>query len=111
MLVYLLTYFILLLKDKIICVDYSRKIVKYKDENGNIITDIKISKLLPLLCLSIYNKVKECINNILNEHKNKIINDDICLLKAHIHEIITKPVCNNIFKQKIVETLCAKIKM
>jgi hypothetical protein len=46
-------------KDRIVCVDYARRKAKYKDENGEIITDPKLAKLTRLLFQSIAEKNKE----------------------------------------------------
>jgi hypothetical protein len=50
-------------KDRIVCVDYARRKAKYKDENGNIITDPKLTKLTKLLFQSIAEKNKELAIN------------------------------------------------
>jgi hypothetical protein len=50
-------------KDRIVCVDYARRKAKYKDENGAIITDPKLTRLTKLLFRSIAEKNKELAIN------------------------------------------------
>ena len=49
------------LKDRLICVDYSRRKVKFKDKDGNIITDPEMTNLATKLFNSIKDKNKELI--------------------------------------------------
>jgi hypothetical protein len=49
------------LKDRVLCVDYSRRKVKFKDTEGNIITDPEMSNLATKFFNSIKNKNKELI--------------------------------------------------
>ncbi len=49
-------------KDGIICVDFSRKKIMYKDGGGDIITDIGMNKLGQKLFSSIMNKTKELLD-------------------------------------------------
>ena len=65
------------LKDKMICVDYSRRKVKFKDKDGNIITDLEMSGLATKFFNSIKDKNKELICLYANELKEKLGDDDI----------------------------------
>jgi hypothetical protein len=57
------------LKDKIICVDYARKKVKYKDEEGNLVDDPEMTKLAKKFFMAIetYN------NNLLTNYNAEIL--------------------------------------
>ena len=55
------------LHNRIACVDYSRKKVKYKDENGNIISDPEMTKLSTKLFSSILAKNRELITKYVDE--------------------------------------------
>jgi hypothetical protein len=44
------------LKDKIVCTDFSRRKLKYKDENGNLIEDPEMIKLSQKLFKAIEEK-------------------------------------------------------
>jgi hypothetical protein len=65
------------LKDKMICVDYSRRKVKFKDKDGNVITDPEMSGLATNFFNSIKDKNKELICLYANELKEKLGDDDI----------------------------------
>lgn len=49
------------LKDRLICVDYARRKVKFKDRDGNVITDPEMSNLATKFFNSIKDKNKELI--------------------------------------------------
>lgn len=49
------------LKDKLLCVDYARRKVKFKDKDGNIITDPEMTNLATKFFNSIKDKNKELI--------------------------------------------------
>jgi len=49
------------LKDRLICVDYARRKVKFKDRDGNVITDPEMTNLATKFFNSIKNKNKELI--------------------------------------------------
>ena len=53
-------------KNRIICVDYARRKIKYKDSDGNIITDPEMSKLSSKLFDSIKSRNKELTLEFLN---------------------------------------------
>ena len=64
------------LHNRIACVDYSRKKIKYKDENGNIISDPEMIKLSTKLFSSILNKNKELITQYIDEITYSSLNPD-----------------------------------
>jgi hypothetical protein len=65
------------LKDKMICVDYSRRKVKFKDKDGNVITDPDMTELTLKFFNSIKDKNKELISMYVNELKEKLGCTDI----------------------------------
>ena len=65
------------LKDKMICVDYSRRKVKFKDKDGNVITDPEMAGLSTKFFNSIKDKNKELVCLYANELKEKLGDDDI----------------------------------
>ena len=64
------------LHNRIACVDYSRKKVKYKDENGNVVSDPDMIKLSTKLFSSILVKNKELIKQYVNEVTYSTLNPD-----------------------------------
>ena len=64
------------LNNRVACVDYSRKKVKYKDENGNIISDPEMMKLSMKLFSSILTKNKELITKYVDEVTYSSLNPD-----------------------------------
>ena len=55
------------LKDKIVCTDFSRKRIKYKDEAGNLIDDPEMVKLAQKLFKAIEDKNTTLINEYIHE--------------------------------------------
>ena len=64
------------LKDKMVCVDYSRRKIKFKDKDGNVITDPEMTGLASKFFNSIKDKNKELICLYATELKDKL-GDDI----------------------------------
>lgn len=65
-------------KDRIVCVDYSRKKIKYKDQDNNIIEDPEMLKLSRKFFQAIEGKNTEIIENqlqILHEQLEELNND------------------------------------
>jgi len=52
------------LKDRIACVDYSRRKIKFKDIEGNIITDPEMTKLAPMFFDSIKDKSSQLVYDL-----------------------------------------------
>jgi hypothetical protein len=52
------------LKDRIACVDYSRRKIKFKDTEGNIITDPEMAKLAPMFFDSIKDKSSQLVYSL-----------------------------------------------
>lgn len=51
------------LKDRVICVDYSRRKIKFKDHLGNVVTDPEMAKLAPMFFENIKAKSSELVYN------------------------------------------------
>ena len=71
------------LKDRVCCVDYARRKVKFKDPNGNVITDPEMSTLATKFFQSIKDKNKDLIieyGTKLNEHLGEHLQDLIDIL-------------------------------
>ena len=49
------------LKDRVVCVDYSRRKLKFKDKEGNVVTDPEMAKLAPMFFNSIRDKSGDII--------------------------------------------------
>lgn len=60
------------LKNKVICVDYSRRKVKFKNRDGDIITDPEMTSLATKFFNSIKDKNKELVCMCANELKEKL---------------------------------------
>jgi hypothetical protein len=54
------------LKDRVICVDYARRKIKFKDQEGNVITDPEMAKLAPMFFENIKNKSSELVYGLNN---------------------------------------------
>ena len=123
-------------KDRIVCVDYSRKKIKYKDEDDNIIDDMEMAKLSHKFFKAIETKNTELsveqINILgeqlmrLNNNPNNDMDEDeteefqkqsdkivegICLYRSSKLDIIdaskgNRPEICNDF----IKTICAKVK-
>ena len=65
------------LKDSMVCSDYSRRKVKFKDKDGNVITDPEMTTLARKFFNSIKVKNKELICKSANELKEKLGDDNV----------------------------------
>jgi uncharacterized C2H2 Zn-finger protein len=65
------------LKDRVICSDYSRRKVKFKDKDGNVITDPEMTTLARKFFHSIKEKNKELICKSANELKERLGDDNV----------------------------------
>lgn len=52
------------LKDRIACVDYSRRKIKFKDKDGSLVTDPEMVKLAPMFFNSIKDKSSELVYSL-----------------------------------------------
>jgi hypothetical protein len=57
------------LKDKVLCVDYARRKIKYKDEEGNLVDDPEMTKL----CQKFFIAIESHNNNLLNTYNTSIL--------------------------------------
>ena len=60
------------LKDRLVCTDTSRKKGKYKDSDGNIVSDPEMSTITKKLFLAIKDRNSELITEYANDLKNKL---------------------------------------
>lgn len=60
------------LKDRIVCTDLSRKKGKYKDSDGNILSDAEMSKITKRIFSSIKERNNELIDEYVELLKNKL---------------------------------------
>ena len=60
------------LKDRVVCTDFSRRKLKYKDENGEVITDPDMTSLSKLLFKSIKDRNKELSIRYIEELNQKM---------------------------------------
>ena len=65
------------LKNRMICSDYSRRKIKFKDKDGNIITDPEMSTLAKKFFNSIKDKNKELICQSANELKERLGDENV----------------------------------
>jgi hypothetical protein len=65
------------LKDRMLCSDYSRRKVKFKDNDGNVITDPEMTTLVVKFFDSIKDKNRELIRKYANEAKEKLGDDNV----------------------------------
>jgi hypothetical protein len=95
-----LTYIVM--KDKIICTDFSRRMITYKDENGNIIVDPKMDEFARKVFTEIQPKCDEltqtCVNKIIERleqttkelciDKESMNNSDILIFERATDKIL-----------------------
>ena len=102
------------LKDSVVCVDYARRKVKYKDEEGNIITDPKMTKLMTQLCNSVKTKnktlIEEYTNKLLQNHNvsNEVMQE---ILKIFEYKTAIDEGCNGVktdFHNNFIKYVCSK---
>jgi hypothetical protein len=104
------------LRDAVVCTDFARRKVKYKDEDGDIITDPDMYNILYFLFNSIKEKnieltkqyVEELLDKIKNENKeyfelllNRFTDQDIKFFE------MLKGVKNELYHE-IVKLICTK---
>jgi hypothetical protein len=56
------------LRDRVVCVDYARRKIKFKDSDGNIITDPEMNRLAMLF----YNSIKDKNRQLVEECKRQL---------------------------------------
>lgn len=65
------------LKDRMVCSDYSRRKIKFKDKDGKVITDPEMNTLAVKFFESINDKNRELIRKYANEAKEKLGDDNV----------------------------------
>jgi predicted transcriptional regulator len=65
------------LKDRMLCSDYSRRKVKFKDKDGKVVTDPEMNTLALKFFESIKDKNRELIRRYANEAKEKLGDDNV----------------------------------
>jgi hypothetical protein len=70
------------LKDKIICVDYARRKVKYKDENGKLVNDPEMTKISQ----KFFNAIEDSNNELIKEY-NKVVLEQLLRISEGNEEI------------------------
>ena len=65
------------LKNRVLCSDYSRRKVKFKDRDGNVITDPEMTTLAKKFFKSIHEKNKELICKSANELKERLGDENV----------------------------------
>lgn len=65
------------LKDRVLCSDYARRKVKFKDKDGNVITDPEMTTLAKKFFKSIHEKNKELICKSVNELKERLGDENV----------------------------------
>lgn len=78
------------LKDRVICTDFSRRKLKYKNENGEIVTDPELTNLSELLFKSIKDRNKELTVQYTKELTNRFANKNDLLEVSYFMELATK---------------------
>ena len=65
------------LKDRVACVDYSRRIMKFKDKEGVVITDPEMARLAPMFFESIQDKSSELVFNLNTPNMDSVIFEEV----------------------------------
>jgi hypothetical protein len=68
------------LKDRIACVDYSRRKIKFKDREGNLITDPEMTKLAPMFFDSIKDKSSQLVYSLNNADMDSSMFEEVAKL-------------------------------
>lgn len=68
------------LKDRIACVDYSRRKIKFKDTDGNVVADPEMSKLAPMFFESIKNKSSELVHGLNTPDMDSAMFESVAML-------------------------------
>ena len=68
------------LKDRIACVDYSRRKIKFKDKDGNLITDPEMVKLAPMFFESIKDKSSQLVYSLNNKEMDSCMFEEVAKL-------------------------------
>ena len=100
------------LKENVVCVDYARRKVKYKDKDGNLVTDPEMLRLLPNLLTLLSPKSTELIDlargQIKNESKTMSYEENLklAIMKTLVNDASNG--CCNEFHNEMVKYICGK---
>lgn len=64
------------MKNRIVCVDYSRRKIVYKDEDGELVSDPEMSKLAPKLFRAIEERNTHLIEEYIKELRKQLFQSD-----------------------------------
>lgn len=78
------------LKDRVVCTDFSRRKLKYKNEHGEIVTDPELTNLSELLFKSVKERNKELAMQYTKELTNRFANKNDPLEVSYFMELATK---------------------
>lgn len=107
-------------KDKLVCVDYARRKIKYKNTNGDLITDPNLVKITPMFFNSIWSKNTEIANKFCNdlikqqikasEEQSKIFSDQLYHI-VDLKEAMTEASDGiaNEFQTDWIRAVCGKL--
>ena len=99
------------LKDKMICVDYSRRKVKFKDKDGNVITDPEMANLATKFFNSIKDKNKELIIECSNKLKENFGDEIDTIVKIFDYKIAVDKGCDgekSEFHHDFIRQMCSQ---
>jgi len=68
------------LKDRIICVDYGRRKIKFKDRDGKVITDPDMLQLAPMLLGSMKSKSSEIVSSQNKDNMSSVMFEEVANL-------------------------------
>lgn len=102
------------LKDRIVCVDVARHIVKYKNADGDIIKDPNMCKLTPKIFSSIYDKSREFVINMANDISDKtdpcsIADENVKNAELDMEFFRTYKGHETPMRKEFVRNICAKV--
>ena len=68
------------LKDRVACVDYARRKIKFKDNEGKLVTDPEMARLAPMFFESIKKKSSELVYNMNKEDMDSAMFEEVAKL-------------------------------
>lgn len=68
------------LKDRVVCVDYARRKIKFKDQDGNVITDPEMVKLAPMFFENIKKRSSELVYGLNNKEMDSSMFEQVAKL-------------------------------
>ena len=68
------------LKDRVACVDYARRKIKFKDTEGNVVTDPEMIKLAPMFFDSIKDKSSQLVHSLNTPDMDSVMFEEVAKL-------------------------------